>query len=174
MAAPRLRKTFHYPADESDDDDLPHELDEEEQENLIEKLRKEEADKNTLYLRIFLAIPLVAALAFLPSFFLAGSNSGRLLSILSITSLLASAYTLLMIPNVQPSRPEQRQRSIPFFEPLQSPINLYLSYLNGALSFLIALNSLAQGRSSAGDIFWMLWLLPAGRWTIFNNIARNY
>ena len=29
MATARLRKTFHYPADNSDDDDTPRDLDEE-------------------------------------------------------------------------------------------------------------------------------------------------
>ena len=29
MAAPRLRKTFHYPADDSEEDDTPEGLDEE-------------------------------------------------------------------------------------------------------------------------------------------------
>ena len=36
MAATRLRKTFHYPADDSEDDDTPRDLDEEGESRLIE------------------------------------------------------------------------------------------------------------------------------------------
>ena len=66
MAITRLRKTFHYAADNSDEDDTPLELDEEgkfsatscifpllkgeEQEQLIEKLRQENEEKNAEYM----------------------------------------------------------------------------------------------------------------------------
>ena len=71
MSTTRLRKSFHYPADNSEDDDTPLALDEEgrssiyflficatnsgfiEQEKLIEKLRKENAERNEEYLVFF-------------------------------------------------------------------------------------------------------------------------
>lgn len=65
MATARLRKAFHYPADNSDDDDIPKDLDEEgmldflfvgnyfllilwrtEQEKLIAKLRNDNEKGN--------------------------------------------------------------------------------------------------------------------------------
>ena len=71
MAATRLRKSFRYPADNSEDDDIPLALDEEgrrficafcisstnsdlaEQEKLIKKLRNENAERNEAYLVFF-------------------------------------------------------------------------------------------------------------------------
>lgn len=46
MATTRLRKTFRYP---TDDDDIPKDLDEEEQEKLIAKLRAENDERNEEY-----------------------------------------------------------------------------------------------------------------------------
>ena len=70
MATTRFRKSFQYPADNSEDDDIPLALDEEgrstiyllcmcatnhdfvEQEKLIERLREENAERNEEYLVI--------------------------------------------------------------------------------------------------------------------------
>ncbi|MCJ1458875.1 hypothetical protein MMC28_009249 [Mycoblastus sanguinarius] len=58
MAATRLRKTFHYPADDSEDDDTPRDLDEEEQEKLIAKLKAEDDERNKEYkvLKLWLSL----------------------------------------------------------------------------------------------------------------------
>ena len=71
MSTTRLRKSFHYPVNDSEDDDTPLALDEEgrssiylfcicgpnsgfvEQEKLIEKLREENAERNEEYLVFF-------------------------------------------------------------------------------------------------------------------------
>ncbi|KFY60467.1 hypothetical protein V496_05318, partial [Pseudogymnoascus sp. VKM F-4515 (FW-2607)] len=60
----RLRKTFQYP--DSDDDDTPEALDEEEQAHLITTLRASATATNTLYTRLFTAFPLLLTLAYLP------------------------------------------------------------------------------------------------------------
>lgn len=65
MATTRLRKTFQYPADNSDEDEAPRDMDEEgkwkqdgkqasiderlEQEKLIKKLREEDEERNKEY-----------------------------------------------------------------------------------------------------------------------------
>ncbi|KAM5478239.1 hypothetical protein McanCB56680_006628 [Microsporum canis] len=48
MPSTRLRKTFKYPDSQSDDDTRP-ELDEQEQEALIETLRKDNEAGNAFY-----------------------------------------------------------------------------------------------------------------------------
>ncbi|OBT69807.1 hypothetical protein VE03_00702 [Pseudogymnoascus sp. 23342-1-I1] len=88
----RLRKTFQYP--DSDDDDTPAALDEEEQDHLISQLRASATATNTLYTRIFTTFPLLLTLAYLPPL----STARGALPLLALTSLLASAWVMYAFP----------------------------------------------------------------------------
>ena len=82
----------------------------------------------------------------------------RMMCILSITSIFATAYMLVFIPTRKRSGNTINQ------VPVSSPISKYLSYLNGALSLLIGLNGMAwKDRRGAHDGFWVLTWLPAGK-----------
>lgn len=94
-AASRLRKAFRYPSEDDDAHELD-ELDEEHQEQLITNLQQEDAAKNALYRKLFLAIPLAGALLFLPSLFSFDSTARqRMLAITGLSSMGCTAYTLL-------------------------------------------------------------------------------
>lgn len=147
MAVTRLRKTFQYPADNSDDDDIPKNLDEEEQEKLIAKLRAEDDERNEEYKRIFLAVSSVSAMAYVPALIMSRLIQARLISLLCMTSLVATAYILAFVPNTRPKLPN-RVKVKRHVEPDSGPVHQYISYLNGALSLLCALNAISTYLSS--------------------------
>ncbi|KAG0646178.1 hypothetical protein D0Z07_8359 [Hyphodiscus hymeniophilus] len=91
----RLRKTFHYPAGNDSDDSLPEALDEEEQETLIRTLNQQNTNFNRLYTRILLALPALSIIPYLTTLF---SSRTSLLSVLSISSLLSTAFLLYVLP----------------------------------------------------------------------------
>ncbi|MCJ1238731.1 hypothetical protein MMC14_006722 [Varicellaria rhodocarpa] len=161
MATAKLRKTFRYPSVDSDEDETPQALDEEEQEKLIQKLRVETEERNEEYMRMFLAIPVCSIVAYVPSLLMFSSLQAKFLSILSITSLVSTAYMLFFIPNVRLNTSRRKRRNLQI-EPEPSMIDQYLGYLNGGLSFLIALNAWTiQEKNGVHDLFWTLCLLPS-------------
>ncbi|CAM1510444.1 Fc.00g007790.m01.CDS01 [Cosmosporella sp. VM-42] len=87
----RLRRTFQYPTDEDSADSQPEAMDEQEQEDLIEQLAAENAARNAQFRYFLLTLPLLTTLPYLPSLF---RPSTTLLSLLSLTSLLSTAYLL--------------------------------------------------------------------------------
>ncbi|KIV88383.1 hypothetical protein PV10_08070 [Exophiala mesophila] len=97
MATTRLRKTFHYP-DDDDSHGSHDEMDEEEQETLLTNLSTRETKQNKQYVMIFSVLPLVVMLAFLRVLGLSTSRAMTLACILSITSLLLSAYIMYFVP----------------------------------------------------------------------------
>lgn len=90
--------------------------------------------------------------------------SAKLISLLSMSSLIATAYILMFIPNTRATqfgskKPGQQ------LQPEQGPIHKYISYLNGGLSLLIAFNSLSfRDKRGVHEGFWLLCLLPVGEW----------
>ncbi|KAJ4173148.1 hypothetical protein NW754_012157 [Fusarium falciforme] len=64
-ATARLRRTFHYPEEDSNDSQ-PEALDEQEQEDLIERLVEENAARNAQFRRLLLALPLLATIPLPP------------------------------------------------------------------------------------------------------------
>ncbi|KAF5856635.1 hypothetical protein ETB97_007057 [Aspergillus alliaceus] len=62
MAAARLRKAFHYPEDSDDDKHEREELDEEEQESVIERLRAQNDKRDAEYSVYHLSPKVVANL----------------------------------------------------------------------------------------------------------------
>jgi hypothetical protein len=92
--ATRLRKTFKYPEDSSDDDG-PHELDEIEQESLIEDLRDRNVAQNQLYTLAFTIVALLPTPVYIYQFLKPSSTAPfRFLTLLSISSLLLTAYDI--------------------------------------------------------------------------------
>jgi len=168
----RLRKSFHYPADNDSDDSAPEALDEEEQENLIRTLHQENISRNKLYTRILLSLPLLSIPLYLPTLF---SPKTTILSLLSISSLLSTAYLLYTlspgttgIPRLDaintpssssapstPSTPSQYPRQLQEAR----PIITYLPYLNLSLCILLAIAGLLH-RGKEGELWYGFRNLP--------------
>ncbi|MCJ1431915.1 hypothetical protein MMC27_001271 [Xylographa pallens] len=162
MATTKLRKTFKYPMDNSDSDDTPEALDEEEQEKLIAKMRAENQERNDEYLRLFLALPLVTPMTFLPAIATSSLYQVKFLSFICISSLLATGYILVFISFNEPKNRSGEPQDPDRFEPATGPVAQYLPYLNGVLSFLLALNAVGwRGRGGVHLGFWILCLQPA-------------
>jgi hypothetical protein len=121
-----------------------------EQENLIRTLEQENTTRNKQFATALLVLPLLSIVPYIPILF---DGHTTLLSILSITSLLSTAYLLYVLPpgqtaisyldNLNASSfindPSRRQ----FSQTLgldEGPIRQYLPYLNFGLSgFLVLL-----------------------------------
>ncbi|MCJ1315164.1 hypothetical protein MMC15_000480 [Xylographa vitiligo] len=162
MATTKLRKTFRSRMDNSDSDDTPEALDEEEQEKLIAKMRAENQERNDEYLRLFLALPLVTPMTFLPAIATSSLYQVKFLSFICISSLLATGYILVFVSFNQPNNRNGKPRDLDRFEPAKGPVARCLPYLDGALSFLLALNAVGwRGRRGVHPGFWILCLQPA-------------
>jgi hypothetical protein len=127
-----------------------------EQENLIRTLEKENTTRNKQFATALLALPLLSIVPYTPTLF---DEHTTLLSILSITSLLSTAYLLYILPpgrtaiayldNLNASssidNPARRQ----FSQNLgldEGPIRQYLPYLNFGLCGLLVLLGLLVSR----------------------------
>ncbi|KAF5672434.1 hypothetical protein FHETE_3737 [Fusarium heterosporum] len=86
----RLRRTFHYPEEDSTDSQ-PEALDEQEQEEYIAQLAIENAARDVQFRRLLLAIPLLATIPYLPALI---NPPTALFALLSLTSLFSTAYLL--------------------------------------------------------------------------------
>ena len=115
--------------------------------------------------RVFLAIPLISIMAFLPAVIMSPLYQVKLVSFFCVSSLVATAYMLAFIPN-EKGGGESRPREIFTLSAADSkPILKYLRYLNGTLSLLLAINATHwRGRRGVHEGFWMLCLLPAGKY----------
>lgn len=118
MDTTRLRKTFKYPEDDQASTNSRDELDEEEQERLISTLQTQSYDTNTLYAAVFTLMPLATIPLFLYHLLFSSSIPARLrvLSLLSITSLLASSFLMFFMSNIDNTdaraRLSARQRQV--------------------------------------------------------------
>lgn len=157
MATTRLRKTFHYP---SDSDSGADELDEEHQEKLIDSFQAEDALKNELYRNAFLSIPIISALFFLYIFVIASTARQRLIALLSISSLISTAYILKFLPIEAPER--KGKRPIYQVEADKGPVERYMVYLNAVLAGLLLLAAALSWRKGLGDDAWRE-ALPASK-----------
>lgn len=102
MATTRLRRTFAYPT-ESDSDDPP-DLDEEHQEELLTNLQTQDEATSTLYRHLFLALPVLTALAYTPSLITARTATATYIALLSIGVPGLAAYVLYFYPIKVPGR----------------------------------------------------------------------
>ncbi|KAL2819941.1 hypothetical protein BDW59DRAFT_119420 [Aspergillus cavernicola] len=141
MASARLRKAFRYP-DDSGEDAAREELDEEEQERVIRHLQLQSEKRDSQYSTVFAAIPLLLTMVFLPSL-LSPAALGfftRFFNLLSITSLLATAYTMKYVP---PQRPDPKGK-----RPMRNP-----DLMMHVRRFIIPGNSMACVLLGLGYLF---------------------
>lgn len=89
--------------------------------------------------------------------------SAKLISLLSMSSLIATAYILVFVPNTRPDN-AQRKKSRQQLQPEPGPVHKYINYLNGGLSLLIGLNALNfRDKRGVHEGFWLLCLLPISK-----------
>jgi len=100
MATTRLRRTFAYPT-ESDSDDPP-DLDEEHQEQLLTALQTQDEATSTLYRHLFLALPVLTSLAYIPSFAWASGATETFVALLSVFVPALAAWILYAYPITVP------------------------------------------------------------------------
>ncbi|KAK5094425.1 hypothetical protein LTR70_004138 [Exophiala xenobiotica] len=107
----RLRKTFKYPSDDEGSQGSRDELDEEEQDHLLSTFTTQSILSNTTYTLLFTALPLTLTPLFL-THLLTSSTPPRhkLLSLLALTSLLASAFTMFFLTSVEIDATDARAR----------------------------------------------------------------
>ncbi|OQO02801.1 hypothetical protein B0A48_11084 [Cryoendolithus antarcticus] len=143
MATTRLRKTFAYPDSDSESSDL----DEEHQEALLDSLRDQDDARSQLYLRVYLVVPIIAALYYLFAMFTSSTARQTLISVLSLSSLLCTISILYFIPIG--AAIGKGKKPLYLVEVEKSPMEKYLPALNAALSGLLCLSALASWRRGA-------------------------
>lgn len=148
MAA--LRRTFKYPSESPTSSD--DELDEEHQERLIQTLRVEDAAKNTLYRRLFLALPLLSALFYLYAFVTASLARQRLIALLSLSSLACTGYILEFMPLETPDH--KGKRAVWRVEAAKGPLEHFLVWLNAGLVGLLELAAVLSWRRGGLEDAW--------------------
>ncbi|CZR53282.1 uncharacterized protein PAC_03160 [Phialocephala subalpina] len=166
----RLRKTFHYPTDNDEEDDLPEALDEEEQEQVIHTLHQQNTQTNNTYRLALLSLPLLSLVPYLPSLFVARTS---FLALLSVTSLLSTAFLLYALPpeetgiaildrlNAPPSKKGRNEGGrLDILGGDDGPVKKYLPYLNLGLCVVLALLGALVGRKT--EMWTGFGWLPAG------------
>ncbi|KAL5612246.1 hypothetical protein BROUX41_000213 [Berkeleyomyces rouxiae] len=177
-AGARLRKTFHYPEDSDSDSLHPDrpELDEQEQETLIRSLAAHNAARNAQFHHVLRLLPLLAGVAYAPA--VLGGTAQRTLvpSLLALTSLAATSFLVHRLPQqatgfvaldrrAAEARAPQRKS---FLAPRgsarawvpESPLEMYLPYLNLALGVLAGLSG-ALGPARSASMWWLDGILAA-------------
>ncbi|KFH44666.1 hypothetical protein ACRE_045430 [Hapsidospora chrysogenum ATCC 11550] len=150
----RLRRTFRYAADhDSDSDSQPEAMDEQEQEDLINRLVAENTSGNATFARFLLALPIAATLPYVLAL---ARPATRLLALLSITSLLSTAFLLHRLPHTETGiepldslRGGSRKQKLVLDVGGVSPLEKYLPYLNLALVVLLVLMGMVTKSDSA-------------------------
>ncbi|KAK5746397.1 hypothetical protein LTR17_000777 [Elasticomyces elasticus] len=142
MATARLRRAVKYP---SDDEDEPDELDEEHQEKLIADLQATDAQRNELYIILFLTLQLAGALYFAYAVVFRSRNAQqRLLALLSLSSTLCTAYILHYMRIEAPRR--KGKTAVYKLDAAKGPVEEYLAYLNAALAAMLLLAAILSWR----------------------------
>lgn len=79
---------------------------------------------------------------------------------LSVSSLIATAYILIFVPNT-PSEPLNSKQPKQISRFRDGPIRQYINFLNGTLALLIAINvPTLINKEGVHEGFWLLCLLP--------------
>ncbi|KAH9876329.1 hypothetical protein J1614_004208 [Plenodomus biglobosus] len=147
MAAQRLRKTFKYPSESDDEDAVEHGMDEQDRETLIQNLSSHDTSATHTYTLLLLILPLAPIPFYIPRLF---ALSTVFPSLISIASLLATAYTLYFLPlaptemepiNGQPvpsapSRPARR--TPPWEKPGEKPGQRPVPWISSELADFLA------------------------------------
>ncbi|OAA61025.1 hypothetical protein SPI_05049 [Niveomyces insectorum RCEF 264] len=104
MDSTRLRRAFRHDDDDDRDDDEPDVLDEEEQDALIQTLAEQNQRRNEQFRQGLLAVPALAAVPFLvaacsrSAATATAHSSPVLVSLLGLSSLVATAYLVHQQP----------------------------------------------------------------------------
>ncbi len=171
---PRLRHTFKYPSSESSPSPSRDELDEEEQESLLSTLSTSATRHDCTYRLIFTALPLLATLPFLYQMTVNPSRSTALPTVLALTSLGITAYSMGSVrldeamgkagkrPSTIFARPDSGASASALAQ-AGGPLMVYLPWLNAAIALLLLLLSflLSNRTDRVSQGFWVLLLLPA-------------
>ncbi|PCD44927.1 hypothetical protein AU210_000376 [Fusarium oxysporum f. sp. radicis-cucumerinum] len=161
----RLRRTFHYPEEDSTDSQ-PEALDEQEQQDYINQLAAENAARDVQFRRFLLAIPLLATIPYLPALI---NPPTALLALLSLTSLFSTAYLLHHQPPASSGIPfldswakpkTPRPTRPPSLSTRESPLETYLPYLNLGLGLVLILMAWAIGRTKSEAVWPGMGYLP--------------
>ncbi|CZT44079.1 uncharacterized protein RSE6_04204 [Rhynchosporium secalis] len=174
MATARLRRTFQYPSEMDSDDEGPEAMDEEEQESLIQNLQQENITRNKQYTTLLLILTLTTTLPYLTTLFVPQIT---LLSFLSISSLLSTAYLTSTYPpnktgiafldalNMSSEPQSLAARKEALMQAGGGPVKMFLPYLNMALCVvLVGLGGVVKRRG--GGLWWGFEWLPASVYTV--------
>ncbi len=128
-----------------------------EQELYIQRLSDQNKDRNALYTKLLLALPVLAALPYIPTLIRPGTAFP---SLLAISSLLSTAYMLRRMPD-----------TVTGIAPLdawtgtggvagaggRSPLDTHLPYLNGGLAVMLGLMGVVAARRAGAEGGLMGW-----------------
>jgi hypothetical protein len=136
-----------------------------EQESLITRLKTENTTRNKQYTLLFLALPSISALLYLPAL---SAPSTSLLSLLALSSLAISAWTLYSLPPnktgfaaidslINPKAGTTESR-VPQLGQIvdKGPLELYLPFLNLGLIGILFLGGLVLKEGKAWPGFGLL------------------
>ncbi|KAK0747516.1 hypothetical protein B0T21DRAFT_397857 [Apiosordaria backusii] len=153
-ASTRLRKTFKYDSD-SNDDDIPEVMDEQEQDSLITTLTHQNTTSNALTLRLLYSLPLLSTLPYL-IMFISPSRPTTIFPLLALSSLGSTMCLLYSLPTTSTgfsfldTPPPGASRRVKPPTAVKSPLEEYLPWLNLLLAILVGLMGLVQTRGSKG------------------------
>ena len=107
-------------------------------------------------------LPMSSMLVFLPALFGCGAQAIKILGVLGMCSMLATAYTLVFIPRSKQVAHTRGQIEIP--QSARTPFQRLLPIVNGLLCLYIGWSGLSwrDYRGGAHYGFWLLCWTPAG------------
>jgi len=156
-ATARLRKTFKYP----DENDEPEAIDEQEQEKVINELRKKNEDQNFEYIRLLVAMAATSGTLFAPIFYRTRLSKPKYLAAMGITSLILTIYMLVLIPNRGRRIPTKGVKLVRQDLVELTPLQRYVPYLNAILAALVGYSGLEfKDSPRVHDGFWMICFVP--------------
>jgi hypothetical protein len=163
MATTRLRRTFAYPT-ECDSDDPP-DLDEEHQEALLTDLQTQDEATSTLYRHLFLALPVLTSLAYVPTVFTASTATQTFAALLTIIVPALAAWVLYFYPIRSSGRHGLKSLDVGSGRSEASgevkPREQYLIISGATLAGMLVLQSLGTWWAGEGEESWGV-VVPAG------------
>lgn len=129
----------------------------------VGKRRGHQRSMFTGFQRVFLIVPLISAVAFIPSLLTSRLVQVKIIDLLAITSSICTASVLMFMPNSKPQDAELSYLGRPI-DANTGPLERYIDYLNGGLTLLVLPNAfLYRGTQGVHEGFWSICVLPFGR-----------